>query len=259
MALLSDPQTWVAFVTLTVLEIVLGIDNIIFISILTGRLPEAERARGRIIGLALAMGMRIALLLSLTWVMQLTDNLFSVFNEGISGRDLILILGGLFLIAKSTQEVHNSLEDSGEEMPAIGTATLRSVLLQISLVDIVFSLDSVITAIGMVPHVEVMIAAVVIAVLIMMAAAGTISRFVETHPTIKMLALSFLMLIGVTLIGEGFDFHVPRGYIYFAMAFSVGVEMLNIRVRKRRGTPIKLRSAQLGDIAEIPQRPRGTK
>ncbi len=252
MAILSDPQAWLAFLTLTVLEIVLGIDNIIFISVLTGRLPEDDRARGRIVGLALAMVMRIALLLCLTWLMQLTDDLFDAFGEGISGRDLILIIGGLFLIAKSTQEVHNSLEGLGDETPEMGSATLRSVLVQIALIDIVFSLDSVITAIGLVAHVEIMIAAIVIAVLIMMAAAGSISRFVESHPTIKMLALSFLLLIGVTLIGEGFDFHLPKGYIYFAMAFSVGVEMLNIRVRKRRGTPIKLRATQLGDIASTP-------
>jgi predicted tellurium resistance membrane protein TerC len=260
MEFLSNPEVWLAFLTLTVLEIVLGIDNIIFISVLTGRLPEAQRARGRLVGLALAMVMRIALLLSLTWVMKLTADLFIAFGEGISGRDLILILGGLFLIAKSTQEVHNSLEGLVEEghSPA-GTATFGSVLVQIGLIDIVFSLDSVITAVGLVAHVEVMIAAIVISVLIMMLAAGAIGRFVEEHPTIKMLALSFLMLIGVTLIGEGFEFHVPRGYIYFAMTFSFGVEMLNIRVRKRRSAPIKLRAAQLADVAsatELPHEPK---
>jgi predicted tellurium resistance membrane protein TerC len=260
MEFLSDPEVWLAFLTLTVLEIVLGIDNIIFISVLTGRLPEAQRARGRLVGLALAMVMRIALLLSLTWVMKLTADLFIAFGEGISGRDLILILGGLFLIAKSTQEVHNSLEGLVEEGHSpVATATFGSVLVQIGLIDIVFSLDSVITAVGLVAHVEVMIAAIVISVLIMMLAAGAIGRFVEEHPTIKMLALSFLLLIGVTLIGEGFEFHVPKGYIYFAMAFSFGVEMLNIRVRKRRSAPIKLRAAQLADVAsatELPHEPK---
>jgi predicted tellurium resistance membrane protein TerC len=251
MEILTDPEVWLAFLTLTVLEIVLGIDNIIFISVLTSRLPEADRARGRFLGLALAMLMRIALLLSLTWVMQLTDDLFTVFEEGISGRDLILILGGVFLIAKSTQEVHNSLEGMMDEHHAAGTATFGSVLVQIGLIDIVFSLDSVITAVGMARHVEVMIAAIVISVLIMMMAAGSIGRFVEEHPTIKMLALSFLLLIGVTLIAEGFDVHVPKGYIYFAMAFSFGVEMLNIRVRKRRTAPVKLRH-QIADDSDPP-------
>lgn len=254
MEILSDPEVWLAFLTLTVLEIVLGIDNIIFISVLTGRLPEKDRARGRFYGLALAMLMRIALLLSLTWVMKLTADLFTVFGQAISGRDLILILGGAFLIAKSTQEVHNSLEGMADEHNATGTATFGSVLMQIGIIDIVFSLDSVITAVGLAQHVEVMIAAIVISVLIMMMAAGSISRFVEDHPTIKMLALSFLLLIGVTLIAEGFDVHVPRGYIYFAMAFSFGVEMLNIRVRKRRTPPVKLRH-QIVDTAERAEGP----
>ncbi len=250
MAFLADPQIWLAFLTLTALEIVLGIDNIIFISVLTGRLPESDRARGRFFGLALAMVMRILLLLSLTWVMKLTDPLFTLFNEAISGRDLILLLGGVFLIAKSTQEVHNSLEGMVQDEHAKKVASFGSVLVQIGLVDIVFSLDSVITAVGLVAHVEVMIAAIMISVLIMMAAAGSISRFVEDHPTIKMLALSFLMLIGVTLIAEGFDLHVPRGYIYFAMAFSFGVELLNLRVRRGGAKPIKLRQAQLGDVVK---------
>jgi predicted tellurium resistance membrane protein TerC len=249
MEFLTDPEVWLAFATLTVLEIVLGIDNIIFISVLTGRLPEADRARGRLVGLALAMVMRIALLLSLTWVMKLTDDLFTVYGQAISGRDLILIVGGLFLIAKSTQEVHNSLEGMVEdEHGTHGTATFGGVLVQIGLIDIVFSLDSVITAVGLVAHVEVMIAAIVISVFVMMAASGAIARFVEAHPTIKMLALSFLLLIGVTLIAQGFDFHVPKGYIYFAMAFSFGVEMLNIRIRRRVATPLKLRPAQLGEV-----------
>ena len=254
MEFLTQPEVWLAFLTLTVLEIVLGIDNIIFISVLTGRLPEEDRARGRLMGLALAMVMRIGLLLSLTWVMKLTTDLFVVHGMGFSGRDLILILGGLFLIAKSTQEVHNSLEGMVEEEHAVATATFGAVLVQIGLIDIIFSLDSVITAVGLVAHVEVMIAAIVISVLIMMLAAGSIARFVEAHPTIKMLALSFLLLIGVTLIGEGFDFHVPKGYIYFAMAFSFGVEMLNIRARGRRADPIKLRTSQLADVANPPER-----
>jgi predicted tellurium resistance membrane protein TerC len=250
MEFLANPEIWLAFVTLLVLEIVLGIDNIIFISVLTGRLPEADRARGRFFGLALAMLMRIALLLSLTWVMKLTDDLFVVRGMGISGRDLILIIGGAFLIAKSTQEVHNSLEGLVHEHDqAAKVATFGSTLVQIGLIDIVFSLDSVITAVGLVQHVEVMIAAIVASVLVMMMAAGAIGRFVEDHPTIKMLALSFLLLIGVTLIAEGFDVHVPKGYIYFAMAFSFGVEMLNLRIRRSRQAPLKLRPAQLADIA----------
>jgi len=255
MEFLANPEVWLAFVTLLVLEIVLGIDNIIFISVLTGRLPQHDRARGRFFGLALAMLMRIALLLSLTWVMKLTDDLFVVHGMGISGRDLILIVGGAFLIAKSTQEVHNSLEGLvHEDDSAVKAATFGSVLVQIGLIDIVFSLDSVITAIGLVQHVEVMIAAIVASVLVMMMAAGAIGRFVEDHPTIKMLALSFLLLIGVTLIAEGFDVHVPKGYIYFAMAFSFGVEMLNLRVRRRRQAPVKLRPAQLADVAGEVQR-----
>jgi predicted tellurium resistance membrane protein TerC len=237
-----------AFFTLTLLEIVLGIDNIIFISILTGRLPEAQRPRGRYVGLTLAMGMRIALLLSLTWVMKLTADLFVVYGEGISGRDLILLLGGAFLIAKATREVHNSLEGTVGDEHGGAVVSFTSVMVQIALIDIVFSLDSVITAVGLVAHVEVMIAAIVISVFIMMAAAGGISRFVEDHPTIKMLALAFLLLIGVTLIAEGFGVHVPKGYIYFAMAFSFGVEMLNIRIRGSRARPIRLRQSQLADV-----------
>jgi predicted tellurium resistance membrane protein TerC len=242
MEMLSDPQVWLAFLTLTALEIVLGIDNIIFISILVGRLPEAQRQRGRTIGLALAMITRILLLLSITWVMSLSADLFAIAGLGISGRDLILIGGGLFLLAKSTLEIHTGLEGEEAHREAGGGATFTSVILQIAIIDIVFSLDSVITAVGMADHVEVMIAAVVVAVLVMMFLAGPISNFVDRHPTIKMLALSFLILIGMALVGEGFDFHIPKGYIYFAMAFSVAVEMLNIRVRKRLTTePVKLR------------------
>jgi predicted tellurium resistance membrane protein TerC len=240
---LTDPQVWLAFLTLTALEIVLGIDNIIFISILVGRLPPEQRARGRTIGLSLAMITRILLLLSITWVMGLSADLFSVMGRGVSGRDLILFGGGLFLMAKSTLEIHGSLEGEEAQREAKGRATFGSVIIQIAIIDIVFSLDSVITAVGMADQVEVMIAAVVVAVFVMMFLAGPISDFVDRHPTIKMLALSFLILIGVALVGEGLGFHIPKGYIYFAMAFSVAVEMLNIQVRKRmiRTEPVHLR------------------
>lgn len=237
MEFLTDPQVWLAFLTLTALEIVLGIDNIIFISILVGRLPPEQRGRGRTIGLALAMITRILLLLSITWVMGLSSELFSILGRGVSGRDLILFGGGLFLIAKSTLEIHGSLEGEQEQRDAKGRASFLSVIIQIAIIDIVFSLDSVITAVGMADHVEVMIAAVIVAVLMMMFMAGPISNFVDRHPTIKMLALSFLILIGVALVGEGVGFHIPKGYIYFAMAFSVLVEMLNIQVRKRMNRP----------------------
>lgn len=249
MELFGNPEAWIAFFTLTALEIVLGIDNIIFISILTGRLPETERARGRLLGLALAMLMRIGLLLSLVWIMQLTRDLFMIGSQGISGRDLILLLGGAFLIFKSTREVHNSLESEIREDAEITAPSFTGVLVQIALIDIVFSFDSVITAVGLVNHVEVMIAAIVVAVLIMMVAAGAIGDFVEAHPTVKMLALSFLLLIGVTLVAEAFDVHVPKGYIYFSMAFAFAVEMLNIRVRRGRAAAVvRLRKAQLGDL-----------
>ena len=243
MEMLSDPQVWLAFGTLTALEIVLGIDNIIFISILVGRLPRSQQARGRTIGLSLAMITRILLLLSITWVMGLSADLFTIAGYGVSGRDLILIGGGLFLLAKSTLEIHHSLESAEEaERKASAGATFISVITQIAIIDIVFSLDSVITAVGMADDVEVMIAAVVVAVLVMMFLSGPISDFVDRHPTIKMLALSFLILIGMALVGEGLGFHIPKGYIYFAMAFSVIVEILNIQVRKRRRQePVKLR------------------
>jgi predicted tellurium resistance membrane protein TerC len=240
MDLLSDPRAWLAFLTLTALEIVLGIDNIIFISILVGRLPKAVQRRARTIGLALAMLTRIMLLLSITWVMSLSADLFAVGEFAFSGRDLILIGGGLFLLAKSTLEIHSGLEGEEQHAQGRGRATFTSVIVQIAIIDIVFSLDSVITAVGMADHVQVMIAAVVVAVLVMMFLAGPIGDFVDRHPTIKMLALSFLILIGVALVGEGFEFHIPKGYIYFAMAFSVAVEMLNIRTRKRM-EPLKLR------------------
>jgi predicted tellurium resistance membrane protein TerC len=247
--LLADPNVWLAFATLAALEIVLGIDNVVFISILASRLPVEQQARARRLGLLLAMGLRILLLLAISWIMGLTAALFEVLGNEISGRDLILIGGGLFLIFKSTMEVHNSLE-GGHEHGAGGAAavTFGGVLVQIALIDIVFSLDSVITAVGLVDHVEVMIAAIVVAVGVMMLAAEGISAFIEEHPTLKMLALSFLLLIGVALIADGLDLHIPKGYIYFAMAFSIVVEMLNIRVRRARAKPVHLRKAQFGDI-----------
>ncbi len=250
--MLTSPEIWIAFLTLAALEIVLGIDNIIFIGVLTGRLPERQRPRARLIGLSLAMLMRIVLLLSLSWVMSLTDHLFTVFDAGISGRDLILLIGGAFLIAKATREVHNSLEVEELDGQGGAAAGFVGVLVQIALIDMVFSLDSVITAVGLVDQVPVMIAAIVVAVLVMMVAAGPVSSFVEGNPTIKMLALAFLMLIGFTLVTEGLDIHVPKGYIYFAMAFAFGVELLNIRASKR--DPIKLRKAQLGDLIQLDAR-----
>lgn len=230
---LADPNAWIALTTLTALEIVLGIDNIIFISILSSRLPKEQQARARFFGLLLALVGRVALLLSLAWIMRLTAPVFSVFEAAISGRDIILILGGLFLLAKSTHEIHNKLEGEEDHATAKGVATFGSVLVQILLLDLVFSLDSVITAVGMVDEVPIMIMAIVIAIVFMMIAAKAISTFIEAHPTIKMLALSFLLMVGVALIGEGFDMHIPRGYIYFAMAFSVFVEMLNLKIRSR--------------------------
>jgi predicted tellurium resistance membrane protein TerC len=239
MAWLTDPQAWVGLITLTALEIVLGIDNIIFIAILAGRLPVHLRGKGRTIGLGLAMLTRIALLLSIAWITRLTGPLFIVFSQEISGRDLILFSGGLFLLVKSTLEIHSNVEYAPE------TADLKSpkshisfsgIIFQIMMLDIVFSLDSVITAVGLAQHVSVMIIAIVIAVMIMMAMSGTISAFIEAHPTLKILALSFLLLIGLALIGESFDMHIPKGYIYFAMAFSISVEMLNMRLRRRQGS-----------------------
>ena len=239
---LLDPHAWLALVTLAALESVLGVDNIIFITILVGRLPEHQRARARTLGLAFAMLTRIGLLLSLAWIMTLTQPLFSLVGKEISGRDLILIGGGLFLLWKSVHEIHNALE--GEEAghavaPAV--ATFGAIIVQIAIIDIVFSLDSVITAVGMVDEVAIMIIAIVLAVVVMMFAAGPIGNFVDRHPTIKMLALSFLILIGLALIGEGWDLHIPKGYIYFAMAFSVAVEMLNLRMRAKRREPVQLR------------------
>ena len=236
-------QSWVALATLTALEIVLGIDNIIFISVLVGRLPQDRRDRARVIGLALAMVSRILLLLSLTWVMSLKSTLFEVFSREFSGRDVILIGGGLFLLAKSTREIHHSLMgDEAHEKTRAGQRML-AVLAQIAVLDIVFSLDSVITAIGLAEHVTIMMAAIVIAVGVMMLSARAIGNFVDGHPTIKMLALSFLLLVGFTLFGEGFGLVIPKGYIYFAMGFSMMVELLNIKMRKRLERPVKLHKA----------------
>lgn len=235
-----DVNIWISLLTLTLLEIVLGIDNIIFISILAGKLPKAQQAKARTIGLALALITRILLLCMLFWLIHLTQDLFTLFGQGISGKDLILILGGLFLIAKSTHEIHAGLEgDEGEKSTKAG-ATMTSVIIQIILIDIVFSLDSVITAVGLVQNIGVMIAAVVLAMIVMLLASGAISDFVNRHPTIKMLALSFLLLIGVVLVADGCGQHVSKGYIYFAMAFSVVVEMLNIKMRSKRAAPVQL-------------------
>ncbi len=242
MELLTDPQVWLAFITLTAMEIVLGIDNIIFLAILVGRLPREQQKKARFIGLSLAMVSRILLLFSLTWLMKLTAPLFAVFGNEISGRDIVLIVGGLFLLFKSTMEIHTSLEGTEHETKAGGSASFIGVVSQIAVIDIVFSLDSVITAVGLAEHIEIMVAAIVIAVIVMMLSAAAISDFVDRHPTIKMLALSFLILIGVALIADGFELHIPKGYIYFAMAFSVMVEMLNLKMRKQR-EPLQLHKA----------------
>jgi predicted tellurium resistance membrane protein TerC len=240
MELLTDPQVWIAFSTLTLLELVLGIDNIIFISILAGKLPPEQQPRARFIGLSLALIMRVVLLFSLSWVMGLTAPLFAVFGHEISGRDLILIIGGLFLMAKSTHEIHGSLEGAEGHAVKKVYASFGAVIVQIGLLDIVFSLDSVITAIGMVNQVSIMVAAVTVSIIAMMFFAGSIGAFVQRHPTIKMLALAFLLLIGFTLVVEGLEMHIPKGYIYFAMAFSVFVEFLNLRLRKRAEKPVEL-------------------
>ncbi|HSP98551.1 MAG TPA: TerC family protein [Candidatus Dormibacteraeota bacterium] len=242
MAWLSNPEMWVALVTLTVLELVLGIDNIIFISILAGKLPAEQRGRARVVGLGLAMFTRILLLLSLTWLAHLSEPFFTVWERGVSARDLILLVGGLFLLTKSTREIHDKLEgEEGEMATGAARPTFRAVIAQIIALDIVFSIDSVITAVGMVAEVAVMVTAVVLAVIVMMVFSGSISAFVERHPTVKMLALSFLLLIGVALIADGLRFHIPRGYIYFAMGFSVMVEMLNLRTRRTTEKPVQLR------------------
>jgi predicted tellurium resistance membrane protein TerC len=252
MELLTNPETWIALLTLTVLEIVLGIDNVIFISVLVQRLPVDQRDRARTIGLGLAMGMRIALLLTLSWIAGLTAPVIDLFGQELSWRDLILIGGGLFLIWKATTEIGESLEGEPAHHadPSAGRATMGSVLVQIVLLDIVFSLDSVLTAVGMVDEIAVMIAAVVIAVGVMLVASGPLSRFVHEHPTVKMLALAFLLLIGVTLIADGFGFHIDKAYIYAAMGFSVFVEGLNLRARRKRPVPVELRPTFVKDELE---------
>jgi predicted tellurium resistance membrane protein TerC len=250
--LLTDPQAWIAFLTLTALELVLGIDNIIFISILVDKLPAHQRELARRIGLFMAMFMRVGLLFVLSWIIGLTAPIFSILGNDISGRDLILILGGLFLVYKSTHEIHQLLEgEEGSESKTV-TATFAAVIGQIMLIDLVFSLDSIITAVGMVDRIEVMIAAVVVSVGLMLVFAPAIGRVVSDHPTLKMLALSFLLVVGVVLIADGFEHHVPKGYVYFAMAFSVGVEMLNIRLRRKRAAPVKLREPYSADGGEPP-------
>jgi len=240
---ITSPEAWIALLTLTTLEIVLGIDNIIFLTIIVSRMPTEQQKSGRVLGLGLAMLSRIALLLSITWVMRLTNELFTAFGHGVTGRDLILLGGGLFLLAKSTHEIHQSLEGTEEVIKERSTSNFVMTLIQIALIDIVFSLDSVITAVGLAKDIPVMILAIMIAVGIMMVAAQTIGEFVERHPTIKMLALSFLILVGATLVAEGAGFEFPRGYVYFAMAFSVSVEMLNLRLRKKEAEPVHLRKA----------------
>jgi len=246
---ISDPQAWIALLTLTALEIVLGIDNIIFISILAGKLPKDEQKKGRQIGLIMAMVTRILLLFSLAWLTKLTTPIFHMFHHGVSGRDLILIIGGVFLLAKSTIEIHDKLEGEEGHASAKVAATFWSVIIQIMLLDIVFSLDSVITAVGMADELAVMVIAVIIAVAVMLYASGPISDFVNERPTLKILALSFLLLIGFSLVVEGIHVEIPKGYIYFAMGFSVFVEMLNLRVRSK-GKPIQLRKSYVEEGAE---------
>jgi predicted tellurium resistance membrane protein TerC len=239
---ITEPDAWVALLTLTVLEIVLGIDNIVFISVLTSRLPKEQQARARTIGLGAALVMRILLLLTISWIIGLTQPFFTIAGFEFSGRDIVLIGGGLFLLWKSTTEIHAALEgNEGGHGDGRATATFTSVILQIGLLDIVFSLDSVITAVGMADDIPVMIIAIVIAIAVMLVASGPLSRFVEEHPTVKMLALSFLLLIGMSLVADGFDVHIPKGYIYVAMGFSVFVELLNLRMRRRKDPPVHLR------------------
>jgi len=244
---LTDPQAWIAFATLVTLELVLGVDNVIFISILAGKLPAHQQGRARTIGLGLAIVSRILLLFSLSWIIGLTEPLFTLLTFEISGRDIILILGGLFLLGKSTHEIHQKLEGVEGHASARVGPSFASVIVQILLLDVVFSLDSVITAVGMVDQLAIMIAAVIIAAGVMIVSAGPISNFVDRHPTIKMLALSFLLLIGFTLIVEGLHQHIPKGYVYFAMGFSVLVEMLNLRLRKVHAAPVKLHEAYVGE------------
>ena len=251
---ITRPETWIALITLIVLELVLGVDNIIFISILAGKLPQDQQSRARTTGISLAVFTRILLLLSLRWIISLDKPFFTVpgFNVGISGHDLILVGGGLFLLWKSTHEIHQKLEGVEGEASTKVAGSFWSVIIQIMLLDIVFSLDSVITAVGMVDELPIMIAAVIIAAVVMIFTSGPISKFVEDHPTIKMLALSFLLMIGFTLIAEGFHQHIPKGYIYFAMAFSVAVEVLNLRLREKAGRPVNLRDAYVMEKVPVP-------
>ncbi len=244
---LASPEAWIALATLTALEIVLGIDNIIFISILVGRLPEAQRDQARVIGLGLAMLTRLGLLFSITWVMSLTEPWLTIYDQQISGRDLILIGGGLFLLTKSTREIHASLEIEDPTTSTKGRANYLSVLIQIALLDVVFSLDSVITAVGLVDELPIMVIAIVAAVVVMLFASKSIANFVDENPTIKILALSFLLMVGMTLIVEGFGVHLPKGYIYFAMAFSLAVELINISMRKRHARSVKLQKSISSD------------
>jgi len=247
---ISDPNAWIALASLTLLEVVLGIDNIFFLSILAGKLPAHQQARARTIGLGIALAGRIILLLSITWVMGLTEPLFEVFGHAVSGRDLILIVGGLFLVGKATHEIHQKLEgDANHGAGGAKTVTFGSVLLQIFLLDMVFSLDSVITAVGMADHVPVMIIAVVIAVVIMMLTAKSVSEFIHRHPTVKMLALAFLLLVGVALFAEGFHVELSKGYIYSAMGFSIFVELLNMRATRKRQKPVKLHSPHIPEAS----------
>lgn len=249
---ITNPDIWIALVTLTALEIVLGIDNVVFISILSGKLPSEQQARARTVGLGLAMGTRILLLFSISWVIGLTDPLFGVGGVEISGRDIILLLGGLFLLAKATFEIHEKLEgEEPRETGVVARASFSAIIVQILLLDLVFSLDSVITAVGMADEIGVMVAAVVIAVGVMLFSARAISEFVNRHPTVKMLALSFLLLIGMSLVAEAFDAHLPKGYIYFAMGFSVFVEALNLRIRTRKvqSAPVELRATYVKEPA----------
>jgi predicted tellurium resistance membrane protein TerC len=254
MTWVTDPQAWIGLLTLTTLEVVLGIDNVIFISILVGKLPAARQARARTIGLALAMLTRIALLFFLAQIARLTNPLFELLGQEFSGRDLILLAGGLFLIGKSTYEIHDKLEGGDEVRAQRAASTFASIIIQILLLDIVFSLDSVITAVGMVNQIGIMIAAIIIAVIIMIIFSGPVSDFVHRHPTIKMLALSFLLLIGFALVAEGFALHIPKGYIYFAMGFSVFVEMLNLKLRKRAAQPVELRARYARPLEQDGQR-----
>ena len=249
--LFADPQVWVALLTLIALEIVLGIDNIVFISILVGNLPAESREKARQVGIALALIMRLLLLFSISWMIGLTADWFRLFDIGFSGRDLILIGGGLFLLAKSTHEIHDSLEILEDERANYQAASFGGVILQIGIIDMVFSLDSVITAVGLVEHLSIMVIAIMVSMLVMLLSARPIGEFVDQHPTFKMLALSFLILIGCTLVAEGLDFHVPRGYIYFAMAFSIGVEMLNLLARRRRTTAPILLHKKIRPVDEV--------